>query len=1130
MNIRYICGNFGSGKTTLCIDEIYKKKKENPKGKNIIYIVPEQFTLQSEKKIVEKFSEKVILGVYVLSFKRLAHTLFSETGIYSSKILGETGKLMLIRKIVFENINKLSYFKKSIDKNGFIENISKSITEFFQYAVSVSELEKKLEDLKEKPNVYEKMKDICIIYKEYVNYLNKEYISSDETLDFLSEKIKESDLIKNSEIWIDEFNGFTPQEFKVIKELFKYASQINITFCSNEKEPNYPKLNYFDPFFEIKKTINKLNLYAKEANAVFLPHTFLNKNIRQKSNSELLFLSENYLKHKKDSFNKNVENIVITSTKNKYSEVNMLASNILTLVRDNGYEYKDIAVILGDNEYESAIKSTFAQYKIPYFIDTKKAITSNRVTELVCSFFDIFTSNWAYEPIFRFLKTNLTVLTPLDVSMLENYVLELGIKGKKWFIPKWEYGFSNPNYNEDDINYLKDCFLECLQPFTDYIKLGKKYTVREISLRLYNFLSSLHLEEVLDYTKTPESFQVYAIIIDLLDKIVEILGNQEVTISEYSKILNCGINCCKTGHLPETADQVIIGDLKRTRLSKIKALFILTVNDGVLPAIPSDNGLLSDDEKDYLNSKGVELSPTSFLQLTEDKFLLNSMFSKPSEKLYLSYVTSDLNGKAKRPSKIITNIEKMFNGKINEKNDDLTAMEKITLPAPSFTELAIPLRKYSKGESFSEIYKNLYNFFANSKNYKTKLKTMEKELFLKNYEDSLSKETVAKLYGKELNSSVSKLESFSVCPFSYFMEYGLKAKERKLYELSKPDIGTIFHKIMEEFFKYVNDKKIDWNSITEEKLGKIIDLSIKSLIAETSNGIFLSSAKYKYMLNGIKDVSENSLKTVLSHINSGKFSPIGFEMGFGKQYKLPAIIIELANNSKLVLTGKIDRIDVLNKDGKNYIKIIDYKTGQKAYNLADVYYGLQLQLLIYLDALIKQGKKFLGENVLPGGIFYFKIQDPSVNGDYSMTGKDIKNALMKEFKMSGLLLNDKDIVKMIDEIDIGYSKIVSLFISQDGSISKTRSSIASLEEFTALRNYVTTLAAEIGNKIINGNIEVYPYKKLTTTNNDKSTGCDYCKFAPICQFELDERKTKYRELKQLKDSEVMSEIVNISDK
>ena len=300
MNIRYIYGDSGSGKSNLCIEEIYEKSKN--KNKNIIYIVPEQFTLQSEKKLINKFHNKVILNIHILSFKRLAHTLFSEIGTSASKTLGDIGKLMLIRKITYENSKNLSYFKKSIDKDGFLENISKSITEFFTYNITVSELEKKLESLKEKPNLYEKMKDLIFIYKEYLSYLKEEYISSDETLDILSEKIKDSNLIRNSEIWIDEFNGFTPQEFKVLKELFKYAGQVNITFCLDSKKLEYKTLNDYDPFYETKKTINKLNSSAREANAIFLPYSYLKNNIRQKKNPELLHLSGNYLNLKKEPY------------------------------------------------------------------------------------------------------------------------------------------------------------------------------------------------------------------------------------------------------------------------------------------------------------------------------------------------------------------------------------------------------------------------------------------------------------------------------------------------------------------------------------------------------------------------------------------------------------------------------------------------------------------------------------------------------------------------------------------------------------------------------------------------------------------------------------------------------------
>ncbi len=714
------------------------------------------------------------------------------------------------------------------------------------------------------------------------------------------------------------------------------------------------------------------------------------------------------------------------------------------------------------------------------------------------------------------MKTYLTPLEALDVNILENYVLECGIKGKSWFLPKWEFGFSNPDYNEDDINYLKDFFTECLSPFTDYIKPGKKYTIKEISLRLYNFLSSLNIENIIDYTKSPECFQVYKILMELLDKIVEILGNKEVTLSEYSKILNSGIKSCKTGHLPQTQDEVIIGDLKRTRLSDIKALFILSVNDGIIPSISNDNELLSDDDKIYLNKKGIELSPTSFLQANQDNFLLYKMFSKPSEKLYLSYITESSDKKEKRPSKIISSIKKIF-PKLKEKKSGEDILEKITLPLPSFPELTIPLTRYSKGHILDNIYKDLYTLYSQENFYKLKLDKITQEIFIKKYEDTLPAETIVKLYGKNIYSDVTKLEKYASCPFAYFMEYGLKSKSRKIYEISGLEVGSIFHKILEDFSKYLNYNKLKWENLDDDKINEIIGYSVESILSEQKNKIFSSSAKYKFMLNSIKTTSSHSIKILSEHLKSGKFSPIGFEVGFGPKSILPPIIIELKNNSKLILTGKIDRIDILNNDGKSYVKIIDYKTGEINYNLSDVYYGLKLQLLIYLDAVIKKGKKLFGNDVLPGGIFYFKIHEPEIDfdTDISITTEKIKNEIMKKFKMEGLSLKDISFLKMIDSFDTGTSKIFSFAITKDGAISKqSEKNLATLEEFKELRNYVISLAEKFGNEILDGNIKISPYKEQSSSSVSGKNSCTYCKFSSICLIETDERNN-IRKLKKI---------------
>ncbi len=1115
MNIRYIYGNAGSGKTSLCIDEIYEKS--NQTNNSIIYIVPEQFTLQSEKNLLKKFKSKVLLNIHILSFKRLAHNLFSETGVSSTKILGETGKLMLIRKIVYENTKKFVYFKKSLDKDGFIENISSSITEFFKYNVSASDLEKKLDSLKDSPDLYEKTKDLILIYKEYVSYLEKEYISSDETLDLLSEKIKESEFIKNSEIWIDEFSGFTPQEFKVLKELFKYAHQINITFCLNTKRLVNKSLNQFDPFFETKNTLNKLNTYAKEANAVFLENTYLEKNLRQSENKELLHLNKNYLVLNKKEYSKEPKNIVLTKTKNKYNEIDVLAKNILNLVRDENYRYKDIAVILGDSEYETLLKTAFSKFKIPYFIDTKKDVSSNRIYELITSFLEIFTSFWSYEPIFRFLKTYLTSMSYLDINLLENYVIECGIKGKKWFIPVWKFGFTNPEFNEDDINYLKDYFFDILKPFTEHINTSKNYTIKEFSFYLYKFLDSLELDKKLDFDNNPEHLQIYNAIIDLLDKTVEILGEQTVSLKEYAKILNSGLKSCKIGRLPETQDEVIVGDLKRTRLSDIKALFILSVNDGIIPASPTDNQIFSDEDKSLLNSKGIELSPNSFMQMNFENFLLFSMFAKPTDKLYLSYISETLDGKQKRYSKVIYTIKKIF-PKIQEVSS-ANVLDDITLAEPSFSELSTFLYRYSKESNTDDLYIDLYNFFRCENYFKEKLDSLEKYVFLQKKEDYIPKQTVRMLYGKELSSSVTRLEKFSECPLSYFIKYGLRASERKRYEISALDTGSIFHSILENFSKYMVENKLSWDSISENKINEIIETSIDFILSDSKNKIFEDSAKNKFLLSNIKTTSRKTIQKLSEHIEAGKFTPIGFEVDFGLKSKLPPVIIELNDDSKLILTGKIDRIDIMTQDGKNYVKIIDYKTGKTDFDLLKVYYGLQLQLIIYIDSLLKKGQLIVGKDALPAGVFYFKIQDDTADfkTSFAPEPEEIKEKIKELFKMSGLAIKDLNVLQAIDKFNTGKSNIFAYSFNKDG-VLKDSDGLISQEDFGELRNYVISLAQHFGNEILDGNIKLSPY----TIGTNKSA-CQYCQYSAICQISLSETKP-YRQLEKKPVPEILANI------
>lgn len=1118
MRLRYILGNSGSGKTEICLNEIITKQN-NDSNNLIIYIVPEQFSLQSEKDLISKIETQTLIKTQVLSFKRLAYHLFSETGKINDKILEDSGKTMLIRKIIFELKDSLVYFNKSVNKQGFLENISNTISEFFQYNITPDILKNSLENFKEKENLYLKLNDLYLIFKKYMEFIKNKYISTDETLDYLAEKIRESSTLLNSEIWIDGFNSFTPQEFKVIENLMHKAKQINVTFCINNPSIEYNSVNFYDPFYTIKNTINKFTEIARKNNIVIESPLYLNTNKRFINNAEMQFLEKNFMKSYSKQYSSINKNIEIFEASNKYCEIVNTASKIISLVRDKNYRFNDIAVIIGSSDYGKPLKNIFNQFDIPCFIDIKKDIKSHPFTEFICSLIDIVVSNWSYESVFRLLKTNLIQMDDDDINLLENYILAYGIKGGKWKNEHWTYGFDgNSEFNEDDINYLKDCVKETIEPFTSAFKNNSKYTVAYISSKLFDLITSidipLTLNTWIDEAKKEnknesvlEHQQIWGIITEIFEKLVEILGDEKITVDEYSKIINAGFSNCTMGLIPPSQDQIIIGDIQRTRLPNIKALFILGVNDGNIPMYKEDTEILSDSEKEAMFNTGLEVSPDSKRKISSDQFLIYSSFTKPSNFLYISYSVGDLDGNPKRASIIIDKILKMFpNLKvITDYNNNLS--NSISMPIPTFENITKLISSYSDIDDMPLLYKDVYNWFKCNSEFSKRIEMIKNGITQNIPNDYLKPRTAKKLYGKNIYSSVTKLEKFTKCPFSFFIQYGLKVRDRKLYQLNPPDIGNLFHNVIEDFSVTLKENNLNWRNLDKNELNKMVDISIDRVVPKLSSEILLSNSRYKYIIQRVKRITKRSVWALSEHIKQGLFEPLEYEIGFGDDEKLPPIVIELYDESKIILTGKIDRIDILDSENKKYVKIIDYKSYDKKYDLMDIYYGMQLQLILYLDEFLEKGSNILNNTLLPGGMFYFKIDDPLINIDTYLSNDEIEYNILKTFNISGLILNETNVITALDkEADIDKDKI---------SISKIRgikssSEITDLEHFNNLRNYVKLIVSDIGNEMIHGNIKIEPFKKKN------KTGCDYCMYKSICGFEIIDKENKYRILKPLK--------------
>ncbi len=1130
MGLRYIFGSSDSEKTKFCLDEMTGRIKDDSKS-NFILIVPEQYSLQAEKNLVKSLQGNVVLQSQVLSFQRLAYYVFSEVGGVNKKILEDIGRNMLLRKILFENKKELTFYHKSIDKQGFLEQLGVIMEEFFKYKTNFESLEASIAVL-ENQTLKAKLQDLYLIYKKYTEFIRHEYISQEQNLDILAEKIKLSPYIKNAEIWIDGFTGFTPQEFKVIEMLLQHGKRVSLTMSIKENDKNIRegKVWESDPFYEIKLTIRKIDKIVAVHGTKLEPTVFLT-NESQNDLDELSFLQSHYFTYPFKTFDRDCNKIKVVNVKNRYAEVMEVAKEITKLVRE-GFRYNEIAIITNAlSEYEKNIITLFKQFDIPFFMDTKKDIRNHPLCELILALLEMVTANISYESVFRFLKTNLTEMEREDVDILENYALAYGIRGKKWF-SAWTYG--GDDYNLDDINFFRMQFLEMVMPFLEAIKTNKKYTVKYISVKIYELLKSMDVTAFLENhiekmklkgfkIKATESQQIWDKVTDVFEKIVAILGEEEVTVSEYAKILEAGFSKMDMGAIPPTIDQVMIGDLSRSRLPEIKVLFIVGVNDGIIPKRVEDKSLVTDTEKEIISelNTGMAVSPTTKQRVFEEQFLIYAALSKPTAFLHISYPLSDLSGKAMRPSILLSKLAKMF-PQLKEKNADFlleNEMDMVIKPLPTFSYLIKNLKKFSDEKQFSEVTRGVYKWYRENGNesFQLKLARTEQAIFRPSDEQYLAESSIKRMYGNEIFTSVSRLEKFISCPFSYFVQYGLHAKQRRLYQISTPDLGSLFHDILADFSQALTKNNQDFKSIERKQLESIIETTVDNLAPKMGNEILTSSPKYQYLIKKLKRISKRAVWALCEHAKKGEFSPLGFEIGFGINEALPPIVIELASGEKIILTGRIDRIDVMDAEDNVYVKIIDYKSGKKAFSFQDIYYGLQLQLLLYLDSFLKSGKKMVKGNLLPGGVFYFRIDDPFISIGENMDMERIEQKILKELKLSGLVLADQNIVKSLDKDITASSDIIPVGINKDGSFSKY-SSVMDLEGFEKLMKHVNTIIKDVGGEILKGNIKISPFKEKNIT------GCTYCIYNSICQFDPVAHGSKYNVLTPLKKEDVLKKL------
>ena len=1178
MSLQFIFGNSGSGKSDFLYDSVLKQAKEN-KEQQFLIIVPEQFTMQTQRELVERQKQHAIMNVDVLSFARLAYRVFDDLGKQNVVVLEETGKNLVLRKVAEQKKAELNVLGANMNKMGYVGEVKSLISELMQYNIRPDALAEFLEKEPLGEGLRLKMQDVLTMYQGFTEYLKGRYITAEEVLELLYDVAEESKLLCGSVIVLDEFTGFTPIQNRLMEKLLVLAKKVSVSVTMDVREDFYQCRGVHELFAMSKKTVASLLKVAELCKVpveepIVLPTGekrryagapdlyFMEQNLfRPGAGSYRYKVSEKAMKsnekHEKltDSQLEETPDIRITSLKNPREELKFAAREIVRLTREQGYRYRDIAVVTGDvQQYGNYVPEIFEQYHIPYFIDQTKNILFHPFIECIRAILEMIEYDFSYESVFRFLRCGLAEkiipqgklstmeleldgetgeksaqckeqtihrLTEQEIDRLENYVLARGIRGASRWSKPWTFVMPDGTLEDmERLNEIREAVYENFKPLLMAFR-GKENTVSTQTFELYSLIRRLDMEQLLkergeffekngNQARAKEYDQIYKIVMDLLDKVTSLLGDETMTIREYSDILDAGFEAAKVGIIPPGNDTVTVGDIERTRLNHIKILFFVGVNDGVVPKAGNQGGIISQFEREKMAEYHLELAPGAREKVFIQKFYLYLNMTKPSERLYVTFCRVNSDGKALRRSYLIGTLLKLFPQLVVEEPSEEETLEGVLTAESALPFLMEGLNKPVEDE---EAWTALLAWYLSDEGDREKALQLFDAAFGVHQDDAISKAVTKALYGNTLDNSVTRLEQFAACAFAHYLSYGLRLRERELQQFASVDMGNIYHDVLERFAKGIEMSEYTWFDIPQEAQDALLSQSMEDAIAGSGIGDVFEDARNSYLLKRMETTAKRTIWALMLQVRKGKFVPSGFEVSFSRAERLDAVQFQLGEDEKMRLRGRIDRIDTYETDDKVYVKIIDYKSGNTSFSLLNFYYGLQLQLVVYMNVALELTKKiYKGKDTEPAGIFYYHITDPMVDSDGGESEEEIRRSILEQLKVGGLVNEDPEIYGAMDTDFTGTSSVIPVALKADGSL-KAASKTASAYEFGLMSDYVRKKIEHVGKEIFAGNVSVKPYLL-----GDRS-GCDYCPYHTICGFDVRMPGFSYQQFEKFDSSE-----------
>ena len=1122
MSLQFYFGASGSGKSKKLHEDIIRAAGQNPKT-DYLLIVPDQFTMQTQMDLVVEHPDHIIMNIDVLSFGRLTHRILEEVGGEDIPVLDDTGKSLVLRNVAGQCQEQLQVMGSHLHKIGYIHEVKSAISEFMQYGIGIQEMEKLTAYARSRGALYYKLQDLGVLYQAFLEYIHEKFITTEETLDRLRAALPKSEMIRNSVIAFDGFTGFTPIQNRVIEELMRLTKRVIVTITIDDRENPYKPDGEHRLFHLSKKTVADLRRLAGQSEVaedkpVWCANRRQGRLPRFVGNAELSHLEHNLFRYPAEMYEGPVERIQLYEASDPKEEIRQACIAIRKLLRHDSLHYRDIAVVTGDMEaYGSLMEEEFAKFGIPIYLDHTRGILRNPFAEYIRSALQIVLQDFSFESVFHYLRTGLTGIALQDVDRLENYVRRFGIRGrKKWsgiFIYKEESreGEEAALAQLARYNALREEMMGQLAPL-----LAPAHTAGEMVHALYDFLVQNELQLKLahyerrfqeqgDMARAKEYGQIYALVIDLLDQIHGLLADEEMNAREFADILDSGLAEISVGTIPQNVDRVLAGDIERTRLKQVRVLFFLGVNDGNIPKGAGTGGIISDIDREFLRESELELAPSPRQQMYIQRLYLYLNMTKPSDRLYLSYAKTGNDGKSLRPAYLVDLVRKLYPALVLETPEKNPIEEQLVCGEDGMGLMADLLREYAGGRTDGDAEQRMYTFYHsyhNNPHYQDMVDRLIETAFYRYQDTPLSRMVTRALYGAMLQNSVSRLERYAACAYGHFLQYGLALRERDDYSFEDVDMGNVFHGVLELFAEKLAEYGYTWFDFPEDEAARMVAESVEAFAVNYGETILYSSARNRNLLKRMTRILRRTVLTLQTQLRKGAFVPDRFELSFSMIEDLDSLNIDLNEQEKMRLRGRIDRVDTCEVEDTVYVKVIDYKSGTRKFDLAALYYGLQLQLVVYMNAALEmEQKKHPDKKVVPAAMLYYHIDDPMVEDGEGMTSEQINAKILQELKMTGIVNESDAAVSLLDREFTDKSDILPLERKKDGSFS-VYSSVIREEDMQVVSNYVNHKIRQIGSGILDGTISVNPYEQ------NGNQACTYCAYKSVCGY--DDRIEGYR--------------------